>query len=151
MLKREYGDNPKIDLNLVHKGWNIKQAKYAPTSQALESRAREARHWLRARPEDNIIVVTHGGLLHYLTEDWAGSADHEGTGWANCECRSYRFVEDDEEGARDGNAGIQETIESRRRRRGTEKPLTKEEKAQLRETARIEWERQGFQRAAAKV
>ena len=98
--------------------------------------------------EDHVVVITHGGLLHYLTEDWIGSAELGGTGWDNCEVRSYRFVGEDEEGAPDNNAGIEETQESRRRRRGTEKPLTKEERVQLRETARNEWEAQGFERAA---
>ena len=152
VLKQEYGDNPKVDLSLVHEGWNDKSGTYAPTARAIEDRARSARQWLRARTEQDVIVVTHGGLLHYLTGDWAGSAKFDGTGWANCEFRSYRFVDSDEEqeGAPPENAGILETDESRRRRRGTEKPWTKEETAQFKETASKEWEAQGFQRAAEK-
>ncbi|KAI4114745.1 MAG: hypothetical protein LQ341_007764 [Variospora aurantia] len=52
---------------------------------------------------------------------------YTGTGWENVEYRSYRFVEGDGE-----NASLEEMEESRQRR--SKKPLTKEEKTQLRET-----------------
>lgn len=67
-----------IDLSLVEKGWEIKEGRWAPTSGAIEKRAREARQWLRARPEKEIALVAHGGLLHYLTEDWSGSGKYTG-------------------------------------------------------------------------
>ena len=66
-----------------------------------------------------------------------------GTGWANTEFRSYYFT--DVEGEDDGNASMTETAESSHRRRGTEKPLTKAERLQLRETAIKSWESQEFQ------
>lgn len=53
---------------------------------------------------------------------------HTGTGWDNTEFRSYRFV--DEEGE---NEAFVETVESRQRRRGTEKPLTEAEQTTLEE------------------
>lgn len=59
-------------------------------------------------------------------KDYSGSA---GTGWENTEFRSYRFVDGD-----DQNASIEETAESRQRRGNEDKPLTKEEKTQMRET-----------------
>ena len=31
------------------------------------------------RPEKEIVVVTHGTFLHYLTEDWEDSHTYEGT------------------------------------------------------------------------
>ncbi len=69
MLKDEMKAKP-VDLSRVTEGWNSKKGRWAPTAGALEHRAREARQWLKARPEKEIVVVTHGGLLHYLTEDW---------------------------------------------------------------------------------
>ena len=69
VLQDEMKQNP-VDLSRVAEGWNSKQGRWAPTAGALEKRAREARQWLKARPEKEIVVVTHGGLLHYLTEDW---------------------------------------------------------------------------------
>ena len=69
ILKEEMKAKP-VDLSRVKEGWNNKKGRWAPTAGALEKRAKEARQWLKARPEKEIIVVTHGGLLHYLTEDW---------------------------------------------------------------------------------
>ena len=70
VLKEEMKDKP-VDLSRVKAGWNVKTGKWAPTADAIEKRAREARQWLKARPEDEIVVVTHGGFLHYFTEDWS--------------------------------------------------------------------------------
>lgn len=52
--------------------------RYAPNNAALKSRARAARRWLKARPEKEIVVVTHGGFLHYFTEDWEDSSQYQG-------------------------------------------------------------------------
>lgn len=46
--------------------------KWAPSSDALINRARAARRWLSSRPEKELVVVCHGGFLHYLTQDWSG-------------------------------------------------------------------------------
>lgn len=159
ILKQEMKGKP-VDLTLVHDGWNSKSGRWAPIGAAIEERARQARQWLKARPEKEIVVVTHGGLLHYFTEDWTESGtfdgkndpphvsarvlltDPVGTGWANTEFRSYHFIEAEED---DGNASMTETAESSHRRRGTEKPLTKAERLQLRETAMKTWKSQGLQ------
>ncbi|KAL8797682.1 MAG: hypothetical protein Q9195_000034 [Heterodermia aff. obscurata] len=146
ILRDEFADKP-VDLDLVVKGWDSKAGKWAATSTAIENRAREARVWLRGRAEENIAVVTHGGFLHFLTEDWTDSRRFEGTGWANCEYRSYRFSDD----ALDTNASMIETAESRARRRGTEKPLTKTERIELKETAIKTWTNAGYQQAEGKV
>ncbi|KAL8650630.1 MAG: hypothetical protein Q9210_003716 [Variospora velana] len=150
VLKQDFGDRP-VDLSLIPDDWDSKKGKWAADHVAVEARCREARNWLKSREEEHIVVVSHGGLLHYLTEDWTGSGKFQGTrrpflrrvkkmlfpnaydpwytgtGWENVECRSYRFAKGDGE-----NASLEETEESRQRR--SEKPLTKEEKTQLRET-----------------
>lgn len=77
MLVKEMADTP-VDLSLLEKGWEIKKGRWASTGEAIEKRAREARQWLRARPEKEIALVGHGGLLHYLTEDWSGSEKYAG-------------------------------------------------------------------------
>lgn len=69
ILKKEMESKP-VDLSRVMEGWNSKTGRWAPNAEALELRAREARQWLKARPEKEIVLVTHGGLLHYLTEEW---------------------------------------------------------------------------------
>jgi len=105
----------------------------------IEKRARKARQWLKARPEKEIVIVTHGGFLHYFTEDWSDSGKFEGTGWANTEFRSFQFLEEGGD-----NASIVETEESKERRKGTEHPLGKTEQMELRETAHRTWEKAGY-------
>lgn len=78
-----------VDLSLVKEGWNVKKldTKWAPTSEALIKRAREARVYIRDRILDlqkggekspEVVIVTHGGFLHYFTEDWEDSGAYNG-------------------------------------------------------------------------
>ena len=69
-LKKEFADLP-VDFGLVKEGWNSKVGKWAPDADSLRARAKEVRQWLKARPEKEIVLVTHGGILHFLNEDWA--------------------------------------------------------------------------------
>ena len=57
--------------------------------------------------------------------------DCVGTGWKNVEYRSYIFADGHGE-----NASLVETKYSKESRRGSEIPLTKEERMNLRETAK---------------
>lgn len=97
-LREEFAGK-NVDLDLVHEGWNrkvcwqggmagkcalltlfeLQTGRYAPNNAALKERARAARRWLKARPEKEIVVVTHGGFLHYFTEDWEDSSQYQGT------------------------------------------------------------------------
>ena len=77
-LREEFAEKP-VDLDLVKKGWDSKMGKWAATSTAIEARAKEARVWLRDRPEEEVVVVTHGGFLHFLTEvGYSGTTDGGG-------------------------------------------------------------------------
>lgn len=58
-LAKEFEGKP-LDLSLVVPGWNSKKGQWAPNAQAIEDRAVAARKWLMARPEKEIVVVTHG-------------------------------------------------------------------------------------------
>ncbi|KAI9709408.1 MAG: hypothetical protein M1812_007685 [Candelaria pacifica] len=131
----------KVDLGLVEEGWDNKKGKWAPSPEAITARARETRLWLRAREENEIVLVTHGGFLHYLTEDWTGSTKFQGTGWENTEFRTYTFSSSE-----DDNASLIETDESRERRIGDEKPLSKEEQTQLKETTSETWKENGVEK-----
>lgn len=72
-----------VDLSLVDVGWNVKESeRWAPTREAISKRAREARMFLMGRvralqqkgiDSPEIVFVTHGGFLHYFTEDWEDS------------------------------------------------------------------------------
>lgn len=129
----------RLDLSRVPDDWTSKTGKWAPHSDALEERCKLARKWLRSRPERNIVVVTHGGVLHYLTEDWSDSDRFTGTGWANTEFRSYTF--DPSSG---DEASLVETAESRMRRKGTEKPLSEAEQRNLKISTQSGWEKDGY-------
>lgn len=76
-LREEFSDQP-VDLHLVQDGWNSKQGRWSPDAKIVEERAREMRSMLKSRPEKEIVVVTHGRFLHFLTEDWAGSTKFDG-------------------------------------------------------------------------
>jgi broad specificity phosphatase PhoE len=81
-LQEEFGTGKwkgTVDLSLVREGWNYKSpnTRWAPRADKIEVRAREARRWLRDLGKQfggdaEIVVVTHGGYLHYFTEDWTG-------------------------------------------------------------------------------
>ncbi|GAB1731292.1 hypothetical protein NU195Hw_g767t1 [Hortaea werneckii] len=128
-LAKEFDGKP-IDLGLVQPGWNSKKMQWAANARSIEARARAARLWLMNRPEKDIVVVTHGGFLHYFTEDWSGSDRFAGTGWANTEFRTYTFSSSEPE-----QAHLIETPESRQRRCGDDKSLDREEQAQLKRTS----------------
>ncbi|KAI1380375.1 phosphoglycerate mutase-like protein [Hypoxylon crocopeplum] len=134
-LKQEFGD--LVDLNLVQEGWNDKSrgSRYYPTPANLEARSRAARLWLRdlatkAGEDAQVVLVTHGGILHFLTQDWDGMKIERGTGWSNTELRSYEF---EDPSGQDPNATLKEIQPSWRRRRGSAIPLTETEQRELQE------------------
>lgn len=149
ILTKEFEKQP-VDLSRVMDGWNSKAGRWAPDEGAIEKRALEARQWMKARPEKQIVLVTHGGFLHWFTQDWQGfndgAGEHtvsvtwvprkdgtgadelwSGTGWKNVEYRAYQFKDD-------GSDSLVETAESREARRGTEKGLDLTEKIELTNT-----------------
>ena len=75
-----FGDCPSIiqHVEYLHSSIKKQSGRYAPTNKALKERARAARRWLKARPEKEIVMVTHGGFLHYFTEDWEDSSQFQG-------------------------------------------------------------------------
>lgn len=81
-IEREFAGKA-VDTSLMHhpenKDWNNKQGRWAPSSQAIDARATVAREWLYNRPEKEIAVVTHGGFLHYFTQDWSDTHRMDGT------------------------------------------------------------------------
>ncbi|KAI0382130.1 phosphoglycerate mutase-like protein [Hypomontagnella monticulosa] len=133
-LKEEFAS--RVDLHLVQEGWNNKErgSKYYPAPAKLEARSRAVRLWLRelankAGEDSQIVLVTHGGILHFLTEDWDGVKIERGTGWENTELRSYEF---EDPTGQDPNASLKEIQTSWRRRRGSAIPLTETEQLEIR-------------------
>ncbi|KAI0973280.1 phosphoglycerate mutase-like protein [Xylaria arbuscula] len=134
-LKKEFGD--LVDFDRLTEDWNQKtgESKYYPSPAKLEARARLTRLFLRdlvktsGDDDAQVVLVTHGGILHFITQDWAGIDPGRGTGWENTEYRSYEFAD---ETGQDPDARIRELPESRRRRSGSEIPLTDTEKREMR-------------------
>lgn len=147
-----------VDLSLVHDGWNLKSlslgGRYSPTDKAIRARARSVRLLLRQQIRElsdrgdispEIVLVTHGGFLHYLTDDWEDAGSYAGTGWRNCETRSYGFEEDPMANA-DTEARLIETAESRSRRGKTYPVIRREKQQKLFKLSMQCWESQGLQR-----
>ncbi|KAF7539464.1 hypothetical protein G7Z17_g12422 [Cylindrodendrum hubeiense] len=124
----------KADYSRVEETWIEKgpDSPYEPTLEKLLARAKKGRHTLRefaGNGDEHILVVTHGGYLHFLTDDWQGVDEQHATGWSNCEYRSYQFVDPT---GKDEEAALRETGESWRRRQGTSTQLTATEQLELR-------------------
>lgn len=81
-ILKEFEGQP-LDVSLMRKpenaNWNNKTGRWAPNSSAIEDRARAAREYLYSRNEREIAVVTHGGFLHYFTQDWSDTNRLDGT------------------------------------------------------------------------
>ncbi|KAF7912542.1 uncharacterized protein EAF01_001563 [Botrytis porri] len=84
----------KIDFDLMEDEWNSKKDFYAPNHGAVETRAAALRAWLYGLEAQYIILVAHGGFLYYLTEDGTVSDPKKGTGYNNCEVRTFTFTKD---------------------------------------------------------
>ncbi|RMZ88904.1 hypothetical protein DV736_g3860, partial [Chaetothyriales sp. CBS 134916] len=118
-----------VDLSLLSEDWNVKalNGRYSPQSGAIAARAKTARQllWRKARelvadgkPDVEIVVVTHRGFLHFFTGDWENAFAQNGTGWTNCETRSYTFTNLDGSGNGDDEdeTMLIETMSSRQKR-----------------------------------
>ncbi|KAJ2983145.1 hypothetical protein NQ176_g915 [Zarea fungicola] len=118
-LRAAFGD--KVDLSMVRSGWTNKDdgSPFDPEWDKVLARSRDARQFIRelASAEDaHVAVVTHGALVHFLTEDWEGlTEDTLRSSWANCEYRSYQFVDPT---GQDSDASLRETVSSWQRRKG---------------------------------
>ncbi|KAJ0168279.1 putative phosphatase SPAC5H10.03 [Colletotrichum tanaceti] len=77
----------RVDFGRVPADWTDKsspESRWEPTLEKLEKRSAEARRVLReivgdVRGDDHVVVVTHGGILHFLTNDWYGIGAKKGT------------------------------------------------------------------------
>ena len=88
------------------------------------------------------MLVTHGGYLHYFTDDWEDSNKYYGTGWLNTEVRAYNYVAGLE--SDDDDAALLETLESRTRRGKETAMFAKDKQEQLFDAGHQAWEDQGL-------
>ncbi|GCB23323.1 probable phosphatase SPAC5H10.03 [Aspergillus awamori] len=91
----------KVDFSKVGDQWNDKSpgAPWEPRVDRIEARAARARRWLRHIARESamttyndvhIVVVSHGAMLHYISQDWSG-LEGAWTNWENAEWRTYEF------------------------------------------------------------
>lgn len=65
---KELFSESKIDFRFLAPDWNSKLGKWSQTDEAVEERARNLRDFLGSRTEREVVLVTHGFFLHFLTE-----------------------------------------------------------------------------------
>jgi broad specificity phosphatase PhoE len=107
-LQNEYGDVCDFNRCLdIYTDFTSKQGKWAPDGGSLKARALELRRFLHDRDEDEIVVVSHGEFLHYVSGDIDECGRQAYGDWQNAEMRSYRFYPVDHE-----DALLRETDES---------------------------------------
>ncbi|KAL5360166.1 phosphoglycerate mutase-like protein [Aspergillus floccosus] len=142
-----------IDYSHVNDAWTSKKGRYSPQITAIHDRARSVRHWLSTRSEKQIVLVSHGAFLHFLTDDWEDSYIEEATGWRNAEYRTYELhslheVSTISHGKSSiGDVSMKETAESRSRRGKTLAAPASEEQVRLRFEALRVWTQQGYLRS----
>ena len=147
-----------VDLSLLTSTWNVKTLnnRYSPASAAIKNRARDCRILLRQKARElveqgdedvQIVLIAHGGYLHYLTDDWEDADKFSGTGWENTEYRTYTF-ESAFTSNDDGEAYLMETKESRETRGKTHPMLDHAQQQELFERMMQGWEDQGLQNPA---
>lgn len=65
---RELLPESNIDYQYVGLDWNSKRERWSQKDAAVEARAVDLRDYLASRPELEVVLVTHGYFLHFLTE-----------------------------------------------------------------------------------
>ncbi|KAI0413409.1 histidine phosphatase superfamily [Xylaria grammica] len=149
----ELAFGPHIDSSLLDRNWYKKDrgSKYLPDVALIEERAREARVFLRdlaqSGPDNaHIVVVSHAGFLHFLTEEFSGLSEEYFTTYGNTTMRSFQFAHLN---GRDPEAKLVETNASCRRS-GLPRfvDMSDEEKERLKSyaVARVEWQKRAFER-----
>lgn len=136
-----------LDRDWCYKG---QDSKYLPDVALVEARAREARVFLRdlARrgPDDaHIVVVSHGGFIHFLTEDFSGLWGKYFTSYGNTTMRSFRFVDLHGDDPDTKMVQTEESCELSRYTRFVD--MSDNEKKRLRSiaVARVEWQKRDFE------
>lgn len=68
--------------------WNTKTGFWAPDDESVANRTKWVRHFLRDRPEKNIVLVAHGDFLREITCDATGPDVYY---WNQVEIQIFEF------------------------------------------------------------
>lgn len=82
---------PTVDFSEIGSVWPSKSGPFAYDREAVLQRGRDARLWLRRRPEKVIAVVSHSAFLRTSVAS---------SRFANADYRIFEFADDDEESPR---------------------------------------------------
>ncbi|KAF5385426.1 hypothetical protein D9757_005416 [Collybiopsis confluens] len=81
-----------INFEALEDDWNSKQGEFGTDPKTVAQRARWVRQWLRNRPEQNIVVVSHGDFLREIIKSFYEP-------WANAQLRQFIFAHADDDEA----------------------------------------------------
>jgi len=109
-ITKEFGDLVDFHRLKDFPYWNRNVGQFDTTPEARIERARKLRAEIRARPEKEIALVTHGSFAHSITGNMTMEGEETTRMWQNAECRTFTFNEEDE------YAQLIETEESKQRR-----------------------------------
>lgn len=105
-----YEHHTRLDFSQVETlspEWPGKVGIFAATN--VEERGAYARNFLfdNFKEDEEVVIVSHGGYLHVLSEDWDNYDELNGTAWLNTERRSFVVKKNAE-----GKVKLEETEES---------------------------------------
>ncbi|KAF2722249.1 phosphoglycerate mutase-like protein [Polychaeton citri CBS 116435] len=78
----------QFNLELLTPDWTSKKGFWSQSPAAIANRAKWVRHYLRDRPEQNIVLVAHGDILRQITATAKGPSEYM---WRNAEVRVFEF------------------------------------------------------------
>jgi broad specificity phosphatase PhoE len=96
----------------------LQKGYYEYTYEALSKRAADIRNRIFAlsATHAHIVLVTHGAIAHFITEDWDVGDPMTETAYRNCEVREFGFTA----GSTGQDAHLEELEESKKTRKGGE-------------------------------
>ncbi|ORY26137.1 histidine phosphatase superfamily [Naematelia encephala] len=103
-----------LDFSTLSPEYASKRGIYHP--DRASERARQARRWLRDRPEAEIVVVAHGDILRYIADGQNSSRP-----WDNAETKVFTF-----HSSSDDNAGLVEIAHHAKPKDATDEPTSSE-------------------------
>ncbi|EME41994.1 hypothetical protein DOTSEDRAFT_72932 [Dothistroma septosporum NZE10] len=109
-LIEEFGSE-KVDFDHLKHGWYKHEGEFATDAKACNARALKLRKWIKARPEREVALVSHGFFNHFTTGEVDDKGEQTTPWWNEAELRTYQFRDGDEE-----EAMIDETDESLEKR-----------------------------------
>ncbi|KAM3414108.1 hypothetical protein BST61_g10766 [Cercospora zeina] len=104
-LKAEFTQG--VDFDHLKDGWFEHKGEFSVEPKTVRVRATKLRQWIKARPEKEIALVSHGFFNHFLCEEVDDAGEQTTPWWNEAELRSYTFSDKDDDTAR-----IYETEES---------------------------------------